>query len=712
MLTARAELGSSTRYAESDGRGAPSTQDASRRSKKVKGAVKPSVKCNAGVELWEDLNIDHDALRDALEEPQVPLNSHLASRHDDEVPATPWTPVLTTKGGPEITETIASYWQNSPSPSASPPCRQRPRSVNLAAARGHGSTESASLPPCPLSQHNRALSEDPCACEHIPQLRHRLANLYAGNSNLMTPKTAHDETIAVLHDNMRNQNATILRQEKTIAELSWQLQAKETEQASIIENSSAEIASRNQEIAQLSEDKWYLMGRVEALGPKVAMTEEQFSHDGPASLKPRAGPIDGSVSMAADEVVAEDHEDGAVVEKSPSPTQSFHSIPSSPIFVTTASIGNADTPTTMFSPLFSLRPRSSASNRSLYVVTPTPSVCRASYIQVPTHDDNQSRLLTSARHNNKHSHLTSAFGTKDGPLMAEQHSRHSRDSQSNTAAQAVPGANARLEQDLVEAQEKLATLESRSLELQAQVACQATLIQQSMCTSVGPTSTSSAYLSVPDLPVLTYTRSGTVWLDRLTSSFAYLGLLDFIQRDVPRPETSTWDTTEVTDWTLRQQRAVVLLKHAVSDDILEDVLHLQGRKETSPGERDFVHCTSAMNDPHQLLSTIKCLRRIISATASDLSWLDRIESADFHGIEAFTSLVLCVDKRHSVMYGTSADNYDALLPKLQETMERLFPELKGSMFVGDFDRGVPRKWRQLPIWMAKVMKRRQTSEDF
>lgn len=709
-LTSTAEVQSPEECTDCDKCDAASTQDTSRNSAETHGAICPSTKRVGGVELWEVslLDIDHDALRDALEDHPNPLSSNPTSEHDDEEPTTPWTTVSSTTGGPDATEAMASYWQDSPSPC--PSTRRRPRPTTFAAASAHECAEPALLPSSPLSRHDGTVGQQLCACATIPQLHREIANLYAGNSALLTLKAAHEETIAILHDNIRNQDTTISRHDETIAELAGRVQAKETDQVSMIENFCAEIASQNREIAQLGEDKWYLMGRVEELELKMAAIKAPLGHDKPESAKPREEMDDNSRSIAAGGVVADDVQDGAR-EKIPSLAEFSHSKPNSPTFDPTLSTNNdTETPNTMLSALFSPRPRSSVSNRSLYALTQTPSMSRAPSIQISTYVDRQSCPLTTQRRDSNQFLLAHASSMRDGSSMTKGQDRYSRDSQM-TAMQVVLEAKARLEQRLADTRQNLDASEARNLELETQITHQATLIQQLTWTSPGPPSTSSAHIPIPDVPVLTYTRSGAVWLDRVTSSFAYLGLLDFIQRDVPRPETSTWDTTEVIDWTSRRLRAVVLLKNAVDDDIIEDVLHLQGRKETIPGERDLIQVTSAMDDPHQLLTTILSLRRIISSTAMDMSWLDRIQSADFDGIESFTSLVLCVDKRHGVMYGTSADHYDALLPKLQETMARLFPDLKGSMFAEDADGEPPRKWRQLPIWMAKVVKKRQISGD-
>lgn len=689
---------------DTDRRDAGWTDGASQVSKDGNAAGIFSAKRVGGVEIWESVDIDHDALRDALEDHPKPLGSNPASEHDEDEPRTPWTTVSSTVGEPETTEAMASYWQPSRSPSPSPAPRHRLRSISLATASVYGHTaEPTFLSSSPVQEPNSMLKELPCACDTVPRLRSQLANLSACSNALLALKAAHEETIAILHDNLRNQDTTISRQENAIADLTWQAQAKEAEQVSIIENLCAKIASESREIAKLGEDKWYLMGRVEELELKMTKIEDPPGRNRQVPVKSReATPQDSKLRTAdgmgaGDTQIDVDEVNGDSLEASP------HSASNSPTSGLAASNKDGtETPSATLSSLSSTR-----TSRSLYAETPTKGTRQAPNTCIPNHDVGQGRLLTSPCCESKHSRLINAFGTRDGFNVTHQHSRQSRDGQI-FAAQAVRGAKMILDQRLAGAQEKLTTSQAHNADLQAQVASQGTLIQQLTCMSAGSTSTSSAQLPIPPLPVLTYTTSATVWADRVRSAFAYLGLLDFIQRDVPQPGLSTWDATEVTDWNTRRLRAVALLKQAVDDDILEDVLYLQGRNETTPGERAHIQSTPAIDDPYQLLVTITSLRRIISATATDLSWLDRIRSADFNGIESFTSLVLCVDRRHGVMYGTSADHFEALLPKLQETMAKFFPEMKGSMFPDDSDSGL-RKWRQLPIWMAKVVKKRQTS---
>lgn len=647
-----------------------------------------------GVELWETLDIDHDALRDALMDHPDPLSSNPTSERDEDEPATPWTTVSSTIGEPDAPEAMVSYWQPSRSPPPLP--RRRHRSITLSATPAHDCT--AEQAPLPFSPFNR----QSCACNTIPRLRDQLTNVSVCNNALLALKAAHEETIAILQTNLQHQDTTISRHENTIADLTWQAQAKETEKVSIIENLCAELANESREISQLGEDKWYLMGRVQELELKVATIEDAAVHEEQGPVGSQEAMIHGSMPTFVNGVVPQNSENDAGNMTSPGFVSSPHTISSSGIIKPVRSSNdNIGTPSTTLS-----SPSLPRVDRSLHATTPTKSARQAPSTCNSKHDVGQFCRLTSAPRDDTPFRLINALGTRDASSVTEQHNQQARDGEIK-AVQAVLGAKVMLDHRLAGTQERLATLEAHNVELQAQVAGQATLIHQMTRTPTAAPA-SSAHPPIPDLPLLTYTTSATVWFDRVKTACAYLGLLDFIQRDVPRPELATWDATEVTDWTSRRLRAVVLLKQAVGDDILEDVLYLHGRNETAPGERSLIQSNATMDDPHQLLETIKTLRRIISATGTDLTWLDRIQSSDFDGIESFTSLVLCVDKRHGILYGTSVDHYDALLQKLQETMARLFPDLKGSMFGEDSDSGL-RKWRQLPIWMAKVVKRRQTS---
>jgi hypothetical protein len=94
----------------------------------------------------------------------------------------------------------------------------------------------------------------------------------------------------------------------------------------------------------------------------------------------------------------------------------------------------------------------------------------------------------------------------------------------------------------------------------------------------------------------------------------------------------------------------------------------------------------------------------VPSSLTDFGWLDRIGDSDFEGIEGFASLVNILNHRHSQLYGTTVDHYDAPVPKIQENMSGRFPDLEKSLM----DLGpAPKKWWHLALWMSKMVKRRQ-----
>ncbi|CAN8104383.1 unnamed protein product [Discula destructiva] len=651
-------------------------------------ALSPIEKRAGGVELWDVAldSVDQDALQDALldRDHPNPLNSNPTSERDEDEPTTPWvTDSFTPEFGIErpTCNTLPLYWSDVSSPSR----KRRFRSIALTSVPTAQMFREPVTPSSSASslQNPSALS---CACAKVlPQLHHEIDALRAGNSALVTLKAAHEETITLLHDKIRNHDTSGINQ------LAWQAQANKTEQLRLVENFCAEMSSRNKEIQSLKEDKWYLMGEIAQLEKSIA------TMDCAVGCEEKHGELDETVpqgdSIEAETEQENDHDDiRATIAGTPAnPRIPFLNRPAN-------CDGEMEAPGAILSSLFPPRVCSSASNRSLFAATPAPSDHEAPYTRTSRYADSENCSWNYQAHRSGQFERAPASQVQS-VSGAVHHARYSRESQI-VAAQIVLAAKAEVEQSLHDTQEKLIKAEAHCRELQAKLADQNNLLPQS---SHPPFSMSSAFMPIPELPVLTYDRSSAVWNDRLVTSFKYLGLLDFIQRDVPRPETSTWDATEVADWSSRRLRAVVLLKQAVDDQILEDVLHMSGRKVAAPGQ--------PLEDPHHLFTTITCLRRIISSSATDLSWLDRIEDTDFTGLEGFTSLVLCIVKRHRTMYGTSADHYDALLPKLEETKIRLFPELEDSIFAIESAGSLPRSWLQLSIWMAKVVKRRQISGE-
>lgn len=236
-------------------------------------------------------------------------------------------------------------------------------------------------------------------------------------------------------------------------------------------------------------------------------------------------------------------------------------------------------------------------------------------------------------------------------------------------------------------------------------------LSQELTSPVADASPMAGPLPIPELPVLTYNKSAAVWLDRISTIFRYLGLLEFVHGG--KEEYSPSVVRGGPDWSARRLRAAVLLKHAIDDAILEDVLYLHKRREAlgnAAGTTHPFHSSPATDDPVRLLSTILTLSRTMPTSPTDLSWVEQIESSDFEGsdgFEGFASLVLCIDRRIGMLYGTSSDHYESLLPKIQECMAKLFPEQRRMALWDDSESNVPRKRWQLTVWMAKVVKKRR-----
>lgn len=279
--------------------------------------------------------------------------------------------------------------------------------------------------------------------------------------------------------------------------------------------------------------------------------------------------------------------------------------------------------------------------------------------------------------------------------LAVHYERYSKEYQAMTAQLAVLAEDkAQLEKDLIVAREQQVAVAGRNRELEAKLESQLSLVQCSMA-------------PIPELPVLTYAKPGAVWFDRVTSSFKYWGLFEFISQ--PDVVTSPSDPTR----DAKRLRAAVLLKQAIEDDILEDVIYLRPQRSITSGpgggsssttSSPHATQTTECESPYLLFRTISMLKRTVPTSSMDLKWLDRISDTDFEDIEGFASLVLCLDRRHSKLYGTSVEHYEALVPKIQENMSRRFPDLEKPL--ADLA-PTPKKWWHLSLWMSRIVKRRQ-----
>lgn len=519
----------------------------------------------------------------------------------------------------------------------------------------HGSdAETRSFVPMPRSP---ALSPSSVNDEEadFAHLQTTLAALLAANTALMTLKAAHEQTIAY-HE------GTISAHKDSIAELSRQLRDHDEEQASLAKSACKEMESLNEENATLREERWNLMGRVAELEQTTARMEALLRLGGQMGGS-NAGkddwPLRGESSSASD---------------SGSTLQCF----SSPVAQGPwAGNGGVCSPDTLPSSLPSPGSCRRNSTRGFYAASPTPGG-RSGYSAIHRRQRVPPQVM----------------GAEERVVYSVEQTR--------------PGTGQ------VASEEQRAAVEEHNVRLHANTDSQDALIQGLTSIPIVPSSTSAA-LPIPELPVLTYTKSGAVWLDRITTIFKYLGLLDFLQGVDQRPNPSA--SPAAADWAARRLRAAILLKHAVDDAILEDVLYLHRRRDnqdTSASGNNPFRPLPATEDPRRLLKTILMLSRTVPSSPTDLSWIDRIDSSDFDGadgFDGFASLVLCVDRRHSLLYGTSLDHYEVLLPRIQECMARLFPGQEGMALFGDPESIIPRKRWQLTVWMAKVVKRRRV-EDY
>lgn len=485
----------------------------------------------------------------------------------------------------------------------------------------------------------------------LAHLQTTLAALLAANTALMTLKAAHEQTIAY-HE------STILAHKDSIAELSRQLRERDE----TCPAATKEVEGLKQENAALREERSKFMGRVAEL--------EQASARMEALLR-----LGGQMGEETGGVKAEDDNDWPLrrVGSSMSSASGSGSTPqcfSSPAAQspwTGHGGGAVDSPDTLPSSLPSPDSCRLNSMRGFYPASPTPG----------------GRSAYSAIHR-RQKVPPPMIGPEDGMVDSVRQMRPDMDQ---------------------------VALEERNAHFQASTASQDTITQGPTNTSMSPSSM-FAPLSISELPVLAYSKSSAVWLDRITTIFRYLGLLDFLRGEDHRPDAST-SSSAAADWTARRLRAAILLKHAVDDAILEDVLYLHRRRDNqgaSASRNNPFHPPPATEDPRRLLTTILTLSRTVPRSPTDLSWIDRIDSSDFEGadgFERFASLVLCVDRRLSLLYGTSAGHYEVLLPRIQECMVRLFPGLGGMTLFGDPESVVPRKRWQLTVWMAKVVRRRR-----
>ncbi|KAK7740333.1 hypothetical protein SLS63_001536 [Diaporthe eres] len=464
------------------------------------------------------------------------------------------------------------------------------------------------------------------------------------------------QTLKAENDELR---AIKITQVATIDDLRGQLRAKDAEHARLAEQTRAEAAA-------LKEEKWTLLGRVAEL---ELMQQAQVGEQAP-------GGREGTVYAAS--------------VRSDAPPPSSHRGSE----VGRCSMGGYGTPGSIYSG----RGGADAAGRGSCVRSPYHSVS-SSVVTA------SARSYVRRRASVAESDLTAAsLAEEELDILSDQLVAHHR--QHGEEREAMAEQLVVLEGDLAATRRQRDRAERRNRDLEARLAAQMALVRHhSMATSKAP-APAPPPPPIPDLPVLTYAKVGFVWFDTVMSAFKYWGLSEFISQ----PDETLFAATDP-DREGRRLRAVVLLKRAMDDDILDDVMYLQNQKcitaPTTPPAAGFPPqgLPPEIESPYFLFHTAAILKRTVPSSLTDFGWLDRIGDADFEGIEGFASLVNILNRRHSQLYGTTADHYDALIPKIQENMSRRFPDLEKSLMM---DPGsAPKKWWHLALWMSRMVKRRQ-----
>lgn len=455
------------------------------------------------------------------------------------------------------------------------------------------------------------------------------------------------QTLKAENDDLR---AIKITQVATIDDLRGQLRAKDDEHARLAGEMHAEAAA-------LKEEKWTLLGRVAELeqmqqaAAAASLCEER--HEGnayAASMRSGAPPPSSRRESEADR----------------------------------CSIAGYETPGSIYSGREARSPYHSASS-SIVTVSARSYVRRRRGASVAESD------LTAA-----------SLAEEELDILSDQLAAHHE--QHGKERQAMAEQLVALEGDLVATRRQRDRAERRGRDLEARLAAQVALVRHHS-KAPAPSPAAPPPPPIPDLPVLTYAKVGLVWFDTVMSAFKYWGLSEFISQ----PDETLFADTDP-DRESRRLRAVVLLKRAMDDDILDDIMYLQNQRYISAPTTPSAlgpqpqGLPPEIESPYFLFHTAAVLKRTVPSSVADLGWLDRIGDGDFEGIEGFASLVNILNRRHSQLYGTTADHYDALIPRIQESMSRRFPDLDRSLM----DPGsAPKKWWHLALWMSRVVKRRQ-----
>lgn len=544
-------------------------------------------------------------------------------------------------------------------------------------------------------------------------------------------KTALEATVSESESKICAQQATLGHQDATISKLSRQLSSRDAEQAALVANFATELASRDNELIALKDEKWTLQRKVTELEQMIAQTEAQLQQwgrmgrriprklkvssvsDGEGDVSAAFGP--GSDTNSADDRAGQSGTDSHIDTNSvtdnglmildtstagspksrlgeiSSPNSSFHS-PFTPGTSPSSSLSGwtATTSTRSVRPLFSFQS------------TPTPNISMPDNALMNSATSTSGGTRPSSRRRRSLSSQTTAVAMAEDETLTTawrpptSHDQTNQRGQVGAAQQrAWTAENPGLERAFMSRLNKQVSLNELNLLGSVKGVSRMASVEKSIRAS--PSSPVLPSLSTPELPALTYGRSLTVWLDRVVTTFKYLNLSSFLRSS----DIVTTNTSE-------RLRAAIILKNAVNDDILEDVLFLLSRKETQSNTASTEPANSASECPHLLLSAILTIHGLVSGSPSEVGWVDRISEAELGGVEDFANLVLCIDKRRSTMFGTTTEHYDGILPRIQESVAQRSPEVDQPLHSEAAVSTWPKKKSQLTSWMGGLVKRRQT----
>lgn len=569
----------------------------------------------------------------------------------------------------------------------------------------------------------------------------QLVELKSENITLKSLKKLHDEAFSILREEkqkladrkaaleaavseaeseLRNGQVEMDRQESTIGKLSRQLSSKDAEHSALVANFATELASRDNELIALKDEKWTLQRKVTELEQTIAQTEAQLQQWGRMGRRiPRKLKMSSLDNAEGDSSAISSTGPGGNIPDD----RAGHSVtdcPGDTGNATTSGLNMFDTPTAgspktrmgdmgnpNSGPNPPFTPSTSPSSSLLgWAATTSPRGVRPLFNfqspplpGIPVPDGIQANSTASAssgtrpssrRRRSLSSQTTAVAMTEEEIVAAPSRPTTSHDQlhhrgQGITAQQkALAAEQFGFEKTFLPRLNKQASLNELNLLGNSKV--------QKLPSLPMPPS-----MSTPELPVLTYDRSLTVWLDRVVTTFKYLDLSSFLRlSDAAATKTS------------ERLHAAILLKNAVNDDILEDVLFLLSHKETQANSTPTEPANSSSECPHSLLSAILTIHGLVSGSPSEVGWVDRISEAELGGVEDFASLALCIDKRRGTMFGAPTEHYDDVLPKIQESATPRVVETDSLPTVDGAGGPWLKKKSQLSTWMGGLVKRRQT----